>query len=208
MKNFLLLLAVLIGATIIMFVSVSRATLEIMSKDDREGRLRIEPVIIRDQVIYKLPQTNMLPDNIFYGLKEIRDWLWFKFSFNGEMQVKTMLILSDKRIAESRALARIGKQDMALEAGMQAVNKLKYAYWLTEKQKGQLTTQKQLVIQIRDATLAYGEIITEIGQGDNFKNQKYILLQQEIDGLQKRTNPKRRQRESKKIIERNLFWRE
>lgn len=185
MKNFLLLLAVLIGATIIMFVSVSRATLEIMSKDDREGRLRIEPVIIRDQVIYKLPQTNMLPDNIFYGLKEIRDWLWFKFSFNGEMQVKTMLILSDKRIAESRALARIGKQDMALEAGMQAVNKLKYAYWLTEKQKGQLTTQKQLVIQIRDATLAYGEIITEIGQGDNFKNQKYILLQQEIDDFKK-----------------------
>jgi hypothetical protein len=185
MKNFLLLLAVLIGATIIMFVSVSRATLEIMSKDDREGRLRIEPVIVRDQVIYKLPQTNMLPDNIFYGLKEVRDWLWFKFSPNREMQIKTMLILSDKRIAESRALVRIGKKDLALKAGMEAVNKLKYAYWLTGKLREQPTAQQQLVIQIRDATLAYSEIIMEIGQDEGVENQKYILLQQTIDDFKK-----------------------
>lgn len=171
----------MIGAGGILLVSVSRATLEIMTKDEREGRLRIEPVIVQDKTIYKLPQTNMLPDNMLYSLKELRDWLWQKFSFGGEKEVKTMLILADKRIAEARALAKIGKQNLALEAGMKAVNKLKYANRLAHELKGQPTAQKQLIIQVRDATLAYREIIIEIGQHSKSDDQKYILLQQQID---------------------------
>ena len=190
MKRFLIILVTLVGAVGILFVSVSRATLEIMIKDEREGRLRIEPVIIQDKTIYKLPQTNMLPDNMFYGLKEARDWLWYKFSFGGEKEIKTILILADKRIAEARALAKTGKQNLALEAGMAAVNKLKYANGLAHGLKNQPTAQKQLIIQVRDATLAYREIIIEIGQQSKSDDQKYILLQQQIDDFKEEQTQK------------------
>jgi hypothetical protein len=189
-KKILVVVVVLVIAGSIMLVSISRATLEIMTKDEKEGRLRIEPVVIQNKTIYKLPQTNMLPDNVFYGLKEVRDWLWHKFSFGGEKEVKTMLILADKRIAESRALAKIGKQDLAFEAGMEAINKLKYANGLAWELKDQPTAQKQLIIQVRDATLAYREIILEIGQLGKADDKKYILLLQQIDDFKKEQEQK------------------
>jgi len=177
-------LLVFIGGAGILLISMSRATLEIMNKDEMEGNLRVEPVIIGNKMIYKLPQTNMLPDNIFYGFREIRDWLWFKFSFGDERKVKTMLILADKRIAEARALVKKGNYNLALETGMVAVNKLKYANGLITKTL-QPIAQKQLTVQVKDAALAYSEIIKEIGQQIDGDKQKYNLLQQNIDDFKK-----------------------
>lgn len=66
-KIIILALFVLIGASGILLVSISRASLEIMKKEDREGRLRTEPVIINDLQVHKLPQSRMLPSNVFIG---------------------------------------------------------------------------------------------------------------------------------------------
>jgi len=194
MKRILIIIVVLIVGAGILLVSMSRATLEIMSKDEKEGRLRIEPVEISGNVIYKLPQTNMLPDNIFYGFKEMRDWFWQKFSFGDEKEAKTVLILADKRIAEARALANRGKIEKSLEAGIRAVDKLKYANGLVMEMRNQDTVQKQLTIQIRESSFAYSEIIREIGQKDN-TNKKYLLLQKNINDfkeeqIQKEANTK------------------
>jgi len=167
-------------------VSMSRASLEIMAKDEKEGNLRIEPVIIQDKTIYKLPQTNMLPDNVFYRFKEARDWLWQKFSVGNEKEAKIMFILADKKIAEARSLANKGKYDLALESSMKAVDKLKYTNELIEKMKNQDTAQKQMIIQIRDATCAYDEIIKEISQKSGNGNQKYLLLQQDINDFKEK----------------------
>lgn len=181
MKKILIILVVLIGAAGVLIVSMSRASLEIMAKDEKEGNLRIEPVIVQDKTIYKLPQTNMLPDNVFYGFKEMRDWLWRKFSVGNEKEAKIMFILADKKIAEARTLANKGKYDLAFESSMKAVDKLKYTNELVDKMKNQDTAQKQIIIQIRDATLAYEEIVKEINQKSGNNNQKYLLLQQNIN---------------------------
>ncbi|HBP51621.1 TPA: hypothetical protein DD455_04810 [Candidatus Shapirobacteria bacterium] len=180
-KTLIVIFAVFIGAAGILLVSMSRATLEIMNRDEREGRLRVEPVFFEDKIIYKLPQTNMLPNNVFYSFKEIRDWLWIKFSVGKEREAKIMLILADKRIAEARTLANKGKYNIALETGMKAVDKLKYANELVGEMRNQDTAGKQIIIQIMDSTLAYSEIIREIGQKDGVNNQKYLLLQKYID---------------------------
>jgi hypothetical protein len=174
-------LIVFIGAAGIMLVSMSRASLEVMNKDEREGRLRVEPVIVGENIIYKLPQTNMLPDNFFYRFKEVRDWLWLRFSTGKEREAKVMFILADKRIAEAKSLANKGNYSEALEAGMKAVDKLKYAKSLVMEMKNQDTAQKQIIIQIKNASLAYSEIIRTIGQKDGVDKQKYNLLQKNID---------------------------
>jgi len=171
----------LVGAAAILMVSMSRASLEVMNRDDLEDRLRVEPVFIENKMVYKLPQTNMLPNNIFYTFKEIRDWLWFKFSNGKEKEAKLMFILADKRISEARTLVERGNFEVALETGMKAVDKLKYANELVLEMKNQDTAQKHMSIQIRDASLAYSEIIKEIGQKSGIYNQKYLLLQQKID---------------------------
>lgn len=172
---------VLIGASGILLVSLSRATLEVMTRDEREGKLRVVPVIVQDRTIYKLPHTNMLPDNVFYIFKEIRDWLWKQFSFGGEKEVRTMIILADKRISEASALAEKGNFDLAFVTSMKAVDKLKYANGLVSELKNQDTSQALLQTHIKDATTAYSEIIREIGQKSGINNQKYILLQKNID---------------------------
>lgn len=164
-------------------VSLSRATLEAMIRDETEDKLRVIPVIFDDKMIYKLPQTNMLPDNFMYGIKEARDWLWLKFSFNTEREAKTMLILADKRIAEAMALSKNGKQKLSFEASKEAVNKLKYANGLVSEMKNQPIAQQQLSIQIRDAIRAYGEIIKKINYQES-DNDIYILWQQ-IDDIKK-----------------------
>lgn len=180
-KKILILMA-LIGITAgILLVSLSRASLEVMNRDEREGRLRVVPVIIDGRTIYKLPQTNMLPNNGFYIFKEIRNSLWQSFSNGSEKEAKTVLILADKKMGEARTLAEKGKYRLALEASMKAVDKLKYANGLVTMMKNQNTAQKQMIAQVKETSLAYSEIIREIGQKSGADNQKYILLQKEID---------------------------
>ncbi|HWS49169.1 MAG TPA: DUF5667 domain-containing protein [Candidatus Methanoperedens sp.] len=183
MKRVLFVFFVIVGSLGILMVSLSRATLEAMIRDETEDKLRVIPVIFDDKMIYKLPQTNMLPDNFMYGIKEARDWLWLKFSFNTEREAKTMLILADKRIAEAMALSKNGKQKLSFEASKEAVNKLKYANGLVSEMKNQPIAQQQLSIQIRDAIRAYGEIIKKINYQES-DNDIYILWQQ-IDDIKK-----------------------
>lgn len=183
MKRVLLAFFVLTGSLGILMVSLSRATLEAMIRDEKEDKLRVVPVIFEDKTIYKLPHTNMLPDNFLYGVKEARDWLWLKFSFDTEREAKTMLILADKRMAEAMALSKNGKHKESFEASKEAVNKLKYANGLVLEIKDRPIAQQELSIQIRDAIRAYGEIIKKIDYQEADK-EIYILWQQ-IDDIKK-----------------------
>lgn len=180
-KLLIVVIAAVVGSGILM-VSMSRASLEIMAKDEREGRLRVEPVIVKDKVVYMLPQTNMLPDNPLYCLKELRGWLWQKFTHGGsEREIKMVLVLADKKIAEAKKLAEKGEYPLALETSIKALNKLKYAKGLAVEIENPVPGQKQLCTQIREAATAYEEIIRQIGQYEGIDGQKYSLLQQDIN---------------------------
>lgn len=183
MKRVLLAFFVVTGSLGILVISLSRATLEAMIRDEKEDKLRVIPVIFEDKIIYKLPHTNMLPDNFLYGIKEARDWLWLKFSFDSEREAKTMLILADKRIAEAMALSKNGKNKESFEASKEAVNKLKYANGLVLKIKDRPIAQQELSIQIRDAIRAYGEIIKRLNYQED--NREIYILWQQIDEIKK-----------------------
>lgn len=181
MKKIFLVLLIFLGAATILMISMSRATLEVMKRDEREGRLRVIPIFVGDMMVYKIPETNMLPSNMFYVIKEMRDWLWTEFSNGDEREIKTLIVLADKKISEAKTLSERKKYGLALKAGMKAIDKLKYANGLVSEMKNQSSLQKQLFIQIRDATLAYEEIVKGIGRNSGVENREYLLLQKNIN---------------------------
>ena len=185
-KIIILTLFVLIGASGILLVSISRASLEIMKKEDREGRLRTEPVIINDLEIYKLPQSRMLPSNVFYWLKEIRDWIWQKFSPDEEDKITVMLILADKKISESRTLFEKEKYGLAFINFEKAIEKLEKSEELAKKITDNNIFKNETLYQIKKMLEVYEKIIEEMGKSDKIDKQKYLLLLQKINALKEK----------------------
>ncbi|MBU1117739.1 hypothetical protein KKD37_02125 [Patescibacteria group bacterium] len=179
----LLVLGVLVIAGGILLISLSRATLETTMNLDREDKLKIVPVIDEGETIYKLPETKMLPSNIFYRFKSLRNWLWWQFSFGEEEETKILFILADKKIAEAEIMAKNGKNRLAFKAGMEAVDKLKYINEKVTKIEGKDVAKEQLLGRIREASIAYSEIIYRIEIQDN---KKTVLLK-EINEIKEKT---------------------
>ncbi|MFA6007240.1 MAG: DUF5667 domain-containing protein [Candidatus Shapirobacteria bacterium] len=158
-KKILIILLVISGAGMILLVSVSRASLEVVNREEMEDTIRVESVKIGDKTIYKLPQTGILPGNPLYIFKEARNWLWEKFSFGEERKARILLLLADKKMAECRKLVENGEERLAFESGVQALDKLKYAYTVALGIRNDSIEKKQILKQIDEASLAY-EIIT------------------------------------------------
>ncbi|HEX7542611.1 MAG TPA: DUF5667 domain-containing protein [Patescibacteria group bacterium] len=177
---------ILIGAGGILLISISRASLEMMTKEEREGKLRTEPVIIDNVEIYKLPQSTVLPDNKYYWLKEVRDWTWQKFSFGEENKIQIWLILADKKVSEARVLMGRGKYDLAFKSYQKAIDQLKYANSLVYKIENKDIVKNQMINQIRKITEVYKKMIEEIGKNDKIDEQKYLLLLQKINEFEEK----------------------
>lgn len=156
-----------------------------MSKEEREGKLRTEAVVIDGVEIYKLPQSWVLLDNKYYWLKEIRDWTWQKFSFGEENKIQLALILADKKIAEARVLWQKEKYDLAIKSYERAIEKLKYANKLVDKIENKDIIKNQFTEQIRKMTEVYRKMIEEMGKNDKIDEQKYLLLEKEINEFEK-----------------------
>ena len=172
-------------------ISISRATLEMMVKNEKEDKLRTEEVIIDNKVIYKLPQSWLLPDNKSYIIKEIRDWTWQKFSFGEENKIQIALILADKKITESIALIKKEEYDLALITSTKAVEKLKYAGKLMEKMENNNVVPVQINNQIKKSMEVYLKIIEEMGKNDKIDEQKYFLLLQNINEFKEKQTQKK-----------------
>lgn len=176
MKNVVTVLLLLFLGGTILIVSISRAGLEIMAKEDNEGKLRVQPVMVEDRTIYNLPEVGIMPGNLLYGFKKIRDTLWEKFSQESTRKGQIQLLMADKKMAETRALINKGDKRRALKSGSEAINKLKYARKLVTETEEFVIEKEQLSKQIQEASIAYKEIIKGI---DNPK------LLQEIDDIKK-----------------------
>jgi hypothetical protein len=179
-KKIWLVLLIGLVATVILLVSFSRASLEIVNRDEMENTIRVEEVKMGDQIIYKLPQAGILPGNPLYIFKEARNWLWEKFSFGDERKAKILLLLADKKMAECRRLIENGNEELAFESGAQALDKLKYAYTVALGiKKNDSIEKRQVLSQIADASMAY-EVIT-----GELKNKS---INQELNDFQKEQN--------------------
>ncbi len=182
---------VLLGLMIVL-VSIARAGLEILAKDETNTVISndtINYLVTFDDGetmsgTYKLPVTGMLPDDTFYGIRQLRDWLWLNFS-GGKNKLKIALLLADKNIAEAKALLTQEKYNRAIETGNQAVDKLEYANDLVNGFKVPDDQVKQLHRQILSAGFAYKMIFANPGNAFGIDEEKYTKLINRIDDWNK-----------------------
>lgn len=137
MKSWGFKVLILILGVAVVFLSIVRASYDVMAKDLLEENIGGEDSIMIVKlksgetvpVEYKLADPGMLPTSPFYGFKKIRDWLWLNIS--GGNKLKVSILLANKKIAEAEKLWKNGDWREAIECGNEVVDKLKYAEELT-----------------------------------------------------------------------------
>jgi len=191
-------IAVLGLGLMILAVSVARAGLEIMAREDADKIVRNETInftaVFADGETspgnYQLPESGMTVDNVFYGFKKLRDVMWLWFS-KGVTRAKISLLLADKSIAEMKNLLAKGRTTQAIEAGNEAVDKLEYADKLIGELKPENEGIKQLRYQTFWAGYAYREIIERAGGEYDVDTEKFTKLIKRINDWNKKEEEKR-----------------
>lgn len=133
---------------------------------------------------YKLPETGILPDNMLYGIKEIRNSLWLLFA-KGQAKTKMALLLADKSTAEAGKLIEKEETVKAIDAGNEAINKLEYANTLINQVSSVDVQTKQLHFQIFWAGFAYRAVFDRARGSFNLDTEKYATLINRMDDWNK-----------------------
>jgi len=177
----------LILGLVILFISTTRASLDLFKNEDRENEIRNNPLTFRminkngevEQQTYKLTNAGLLPNSPFYGIKLIRDGIWLVLS-QDQKKTRVALLLGDKRMIEAKNLLNIGNEKLAIKTANAAIDKLEYANYLNNNADEQL--QKQIFL----AGFAYREILKTRDKIEDVNNQNWIKLIQRINDWNKK----------------------
>lgn len=190
LQNILPRIGFLVVAIVILFVSMTKASLNLMAVDDNVEVLKNNELSFvavfgdGDTEVgnYKFPEVGMLPSNAMYGFKRIRDYLWLAFS-QGLSKAELAIFLADKKIIEFTKLcgSDLSNNDRAIEAGNEAIDKLEYTNGILVKTKLPDEKAKQLRKQLFWAGLAYKEIIVSKEKFFQFETEKYSNLVSRIN---------------------------
>lgn len=122
--NKILVVAGLLLAIVILFISFTRANLETVLQEEKEDRLRVVPIEIvtnkdnGEQIksVYYLPKIKIYPTNILYPIKALRDKIWLGLTRNPCDKSKLLLLIADKQMAEDDPLSANEAVDKLIEA--------------------------------------------------------------------------------------------
>lgn len=156
----------------VLAVSITQTSLKILAIDEVRNRL-IQFDIVNDdgtvnQGSYKLPEVGVLPDNPFYGIKRIRDWMWLKMTTEKD-RGELILFLADKKMSEVVELVSKERIDLAIETGKEAMIYLEYADSVRISQLSNTDEDRRLGKQLFTAGLAYDELFEKyVFVGENY----------------------------------------
>jgi hypothetical protein len=191
------ILVIGIGA-LILLISMARAGWETRANGDTEavaGNNLVDFTAVFDDGTtavgnYKLPASGILPDNMVYGIKTIRNQLWLLFS-RGPAKTKMALLLADKSASETKELIEEGKINAAIDAGNEAIDKLEYADTLVNQTKTTDVQNKQVHYQIFWAGYAYEEVFKKIEGTFDLDTTKYANLINRVNDWNKKQEENR-----------------
>ena len=185
------LLLVLMTAGLILAVSMARASLSLTLKKERENTLRKIPIKlllkgedgeIRSET-YLLPPVRTLPDNVFYNVKRIRDWLWVGFCQKKNEKVSLAILLADKKMAEAQILFVNGRADEAMKAAADGITLLTRAKKLWIDQDKKIGEYKVVEVKIRMAELAYEKILRRAEGAVDINQTEYEQIINKLDEI-------------------------
>lgn len=109
---------------------------------------------------YFFPSPGILPDNLLWNFKVVRDKVWLAATPNSSRKFTLLLLFADKRVVMSEELAKMGKSELAVVTAQKAEEYLKEAYLQAEeveKVKGDESTE--LFETLAKASLRHRESI-------------------------------------------------
>lgn len=176
----------LLIALIILFASIVLTGLELLAKNKKIDDLRKIPIEYVKKIdngekickIYKVPNSNVGPEDKKYILKEIRDNLWVNLSKDAKTKSEIHLLIADKKILEAFQLIKNKKDEKTI---MKIINEsifnLKEAKRIlaeVEESPETLNINKKII----EAGLAYEDIVKFL----NYKSEKMEII---VDDLEK-----------------------
>lgn len=196
-------MAMVVGV-FVLFVSLSRASMQIWANEDKENKLRIKPVDFTinyqngatESSSYKMPEVRTLPNNPIYGFKEARDSIWMGMT-NGKLEKgKMALLLADKKMMEAKILFTNNEGKLALESSSEAIDKLKYAYSEIQRAEKNIETSK-VKMQIFKAGYAYAELLKQAESSISAENK--TEYKQNINDLNNWNEEREQENEKEKM---------
>lgn len=190
-------LVVVLGLSFV-FVSITRASLDILAKEIDEDAIKnryLEFTIKygdgeTEPSSYNLPEVGMLPNNPFYGFKKIRDWMWLNLS-SGTNKAKLAILMTDKKMTEMGQLFLANQNQTAIEAGIEALDKLEYANSLLAANPQPDDNTRLLRKQVLRAGYAYREIVEAGAKNFDLDQVKYNDLIERIESWNQKQEAER-----------------
>jgi len=112
----------------ILYASFVMASLDRVIDDETFDRLRkIEISYVNskgEKQCYKLPESNVLPNNFFYPIKELRDNLWVYLSKDSINKLKVLLLIRDKKVEEILLLQRNGSDKKIIDRQIKKIEEM------------------------------------------------------------------------------------
>jgi len=161
----------LVLGLVVLYISISRASLEMLIEDEKSNRLRkvpFESQIMNDEeeierMVHKMPESRTLPCSPFYGVKKMRDFLWISFSKNDMERIKLLLVIADKQMNEVLLMEEKGiDEELLTETMIEAANKLKLASEYLDKISDKNLEKERIKRQINQSRNVYKEIVEKI----------------------------------------------
>ncbi len=180
-RFFLLLMGLLI-----LFWSLVAAGLERLKNDIRDNNLRNVPIEYIKEIgngekikkIYKVPESNVRPNDWRYGIKKFRDGLWILLSRTPKQKAEIYLLMADKRMFETTELIKNQKKDdlvlKILDNSIYNLMRAKESLWKENKRDPDFF---RIDWQIDQAGLAYEDIVKSF----SYKNEEINKIINELE---------------------------
>ena len=138
-----------------------------------------------DEVIYTLPYPGILPDHPLYFIKVVRDKLLQLKTRDNLKKAKLYLLLSDKRAAMAEALAKKGKDSLAITTFSKGEKYFLKIPDLVKNSKKQGTSpESDFVNNLKLSNAKHREIaksfLNELPQGQNEEINQLLELNSQI----------------------------
>lgn len=161
MKNLLLGLAGLVFAFGILSASVWRTQAQVQSQNFKVQE--VTPTLSPTPTVdYYLPYPGILPDNILYPLKMVRDKILLFLTFDPVKKAERLLLFADKRVNAAKSLIEGGKVELGISTMTKGEKYLEQAIAQAEKAKQAGKDTTALYEKLAQATLKHQEVLTGV----------------------------------------------
>lgn len=174
LKRILLILAVLVFAVGILFISLYQVTAPARPSFAASAlKFYVSPVsqttpspqvtpTPTPKINYYLPYPGILPDHPLYKIKMLRDQVWLLLTSDPAKKAELLLLFADKRIGAGEVLIRGNKVSLGISTLIKGEKYFERAMAEVNKAKEKGVKVENVSAKLKSAPLKYEEVLTNL----------------------------------------------